>query len=97
VRNSAAIASAGANAASRTFAKAASGLVGPSIAARVISSPATNGGCGSTAPVWGGPVDVGSCHLAQIPPADLHIPILGQPAPTQLLLDEGLEQGALEW
>ena len=29
----------------------------------------------------GGPVDVGSRHLAQIPPADLHIPVLGQPAP----------------
>ena len=34
--------------------------------------------------------------LAQIPPADLDIPILGQLAPSQLPLSDALEPGPLE-
>jgi hypothetical protein len=44
----------------------------------------------------GGSGSVGSYHLAQIPPADLHIPVLGQPAPAQLPLSDALEAGPLE-
>jgi len=35
-------------------------------------------------------------HLAQVPPADLDIPILGQLAPSQLPLGDALEPGSLE-
>jgi hypothetical protein len=35
-------------------------------------------------------------HLAQAAPTDLHIPILGQLPPTQLLLGDALEPGPLE-
>jgi hypothetical protein len=37
-----------------------------------------------------------TCPLAQIPPADLHIPGLGQLAPTQLPLGDALKPGPLE-
>jgi hypothetical protein len=37
-----------------------------------------------------------SSRLTQIPPADLHIPILGQLAPAQLPLGHALEPGPLE-
>jgi hypothetical protein len=35
-------------------------------------------------------------HLTQAPPADLHIPILGQLAPGQLPVGNPLEPGSLE-
>jgi hypothetical protein len=50
----------------------------------------------STAAVGGGLVNVGSCHLAQVPPADLYIPVLGQLPPAQLPLGDALEPGSLE-
>ena len=40
--------------------------------------------------------NVGLRYLAQIPPADLHIPILGQLPPAQLPLGDALEAGPLE-
>src|SRR6202030_2557458 len=45
---------------------------------RLISSPATNGGSGR---VWGGPVDIGSYHLAQIPPRRSPHSVVGQLTP----------------
>jgi hypothetical protein len=35
-------------------------------------------------------------RLPQVAPADLHVPILGQLAPAQLLLSDALEPGPLE-
>jgi hypothetical protein len=37
-----------------------------------------------------------TCGLAQIAPVDLHIPVLGQLAATQLALSDALEPGPLE-
>jgi hypothetical protein len=37
---------------------------------------------------WGSPVNLGFEDLAQIAPADLYIPILGQLAPAQLPIDD---------
>jgi hypothetical protein len=39
-------------------------------------------------------MNVGSCHLAQVPPADLNVPILAQLPPAQF--SDALEPGWLE-
>jgi hypothetical protein len=41
-------------------------------------------------------MNVGDRHLAQVPPANLHVPVLGQLAAAQLPLGDALELAPLE-
>ena len=45
---------------------------------------------------WGKPGEPRLLPLAQVAPADLHVPILGQLAPAQLPLGDALEPGPLK-